>query len=106
MRSWTFDLIGTIVCGIILFSLYALVAYFELWLPRLDQYFLDIGIGHIESKVFGWITVVLAAPILFFILKPFNQKLRAWRKSRGRDIEEEEKYETEFGILTLTEKKK
>lgn len=32
----------------------------------------------------------------------FNQRIRAWRKARGRDIEEEEKYENvETGIISL-----
>lgn len=35
------------------------------------------------------------APLLMIPLTPLNRKLLAWRKQRGRDIEEEERYEIE-----------
>jgi hypothetical protein len=31
-----------------------------------------------------------------------NPYLLAWRKARGRDIEEEERYETDHGMIRLT----
>jgi hypothetical protein len=33
------------------------------------------------------------APLLTILLAPVNRKLLAWRKERGRDIEEEEQFE-------------
>jgi hypothetical protein len=33
------------------------------------------------------------APLLAILLAPLNRKLLAWRKARGRDIEEEESFE-------------
>jgi hypothetical protein len=33
------------------------------------------------------------APLLMIPLTPLNKKLLAWRKQRGRDIEEEEQFE-------------
>ena len=48
---------------------------------------------------FGWL---LFGPILYAILTPFNNRLRQWRKEHGRDIAEEERYETEDGMIRLT----
>lgn len=41
-------------------------------------------------------------PVLMVPLTLLNKRLLAWRKVRGRDIEEEEKYENEeAGIISL-----
>lgn len=40
------------------------------------------------------------APVLLVPLTVMNKYLLAWRKARGRDIEEEEKYEHD-GIISL-----
>jgi hypothetical protein len=48
---------------------------------------------------FGWL---LLAPILYAVLTPLNNLWRQWRKEHGRDIEEEERYETEDGMIRLT----
>jgi len=37
----------------------------------------------------------LIFPLLAMVLAPLNRKLRLWRRSRGRDIEEEEQFEIE-----------
>ena len=39
--------------------------------------------------------VWVLAPLLMIPLTPLNRKLLAWRKQRGRDIEEEERFEIE-----------
>ena len=41
-------------------------------------------------------------PILMAILYPINRKIKALRKARGRDIDEEERYETKDGLIKLT----
>jgi hypothetical protein len=46
--------------------------------------------------------VLLLAPILYAMLTPLNNRLRQRRKEQGRDIEEEERYETEDGMIRLT----
>ena len=44
----------------------------------------------------------ILSPVVLLVLTPFNQKLLAWRKSRGRDIEEEERFESPSGMISLT----
>jgi hypothetical protein len=61
---------------------------------------------HIRTPLYGFASHLVVS----FILTPFvmipmtklNARLLAWRKARGRDIEEEEKYEnTTAGIISL-----
>jgi len=40
-----------------------------------------------------FLIVWVLAPLLMIPLIPLNRKLLAWRKQRGRDIEEEERFE-------------
>jgi hypothetical protein len=48
------------------------------------------------------IASVIVVPLLLVPLTVLNQHLLAWRKARGRDIEEEEKYEfAESDIISL-----
>ena len=42
------------------------------------------------------------APLVMLVLTPFNKRLLEWRKRRGRDIEEEERFETPGGMISLT----
>jgi hypothetical protein len=105
MRTDTFNIIGTVIFGVILFSVYGIFAYLDLWLPRTGWHLPDLALDYIQSKLAEIIMAIMAIPLYVFVMHPMFLKLRAWRKARGRDIEEEEKYETEFGILTLTEKK-
>ena len=44
----------------------------------------------------------ILTPIILLVLTPFNQKVLAWRKMRGRDIEEEERFESPTGMISLT----
>ncbi|MGB7207885.1 MAG: hypothetical protein WBD27_04425 [Pyrinomonadaceae bacterium] len=48
------------------------------------------------------VTSFMIAPVLMIILVPINNKILKWRKERGRDIEEEQKYETEGGFISLS----
>ena len=49
--------------------------------------------------------LLVLMPLLVVALTPLNKRLLAWRKARGRDIEEEEKYEREgAGIISIRPK--
>ena len=48
---------------------------------------------------------LVLVPLLVVLLTPLNKRLLLWRKERGRDIEEEEKYEREgAGIISIRPK--
>ena len=42
-----------------------------------------------------FVIYLVLMPLLSVALTPLNKRLLAWRKARGRDLEEEEKYEIE-----------
>jgi hypothetical protein len=42
------------------------------------------------------------SPLILVLLYPLNEKVKIWRKARGRDIDEEERYETPDGMIKLT----
>jgi hypothetical protein len=72
-----------------------------LWNARIPPgFWWRVGTSIIVSAVVVFITALL--------LEPLNRRILDWRKARGRDIEEEERYEDEYGIirLTLTDKGK
>jgi hypothetical protein len=49
-----------------------------------------------------FVIYIVSMPLLNIALTPLNRRLLAWRKTRGRDVEEEEKYEIEeAGIISL-----
>ncbi|MBK8302491.1 MAG: hypothetical protein KA831_04565 [Pyrinomonadaceae bacterium] len=59
-----------------------------------------------ESRaIVGLIAVVLAL-IVLTILMLLNRRILDWRKAGGRDIEEEERYESDHGMISLTPKDK
>jgi len=49
----------------------------------------------IPLGLFPFIVFLVLVPLLMVPLTLLNKRLLAWRKARGRDIEEEEKYEIE-----------
>ncbi|MEQ1603737.1 MAG: hypothetical protein ABL999_02615 [Pyrinomonadaceae bacterium] len=49
---------------------------------------------------------LVLAGIILVVLTPLNRRLLDWRKSRGRDIEDEERYESDHGLISLTPKDK
>lgn len=68
-----------------------------------------IGIRFFGIRVpFGlWVFFVflVLVPLLMIPLKPLNKRLLSWRKERGRDIEEEQRYERDgAGIISLQPK--
>lgn len=44
----------------------------------------------------------ICAGVMTLILTPVNRRILAWRKTRGRDIEAEERHESEHGMISLT----
>jgi hypothetical protein len=51
------------------------------------------------------VVFIVLVPLLMLPLVLLNKRMLAWRKARGRDIEEEEKYEHEgAGIISIRPK--
>ena len=49
-----------------------------------------------------FVIYLVLMPLLSVASAPLNKRLLAWRKARGRDLEEEEKHEIEeAGIISL-----
>ena len=68
-----------------------------------------IAVSLLEFRVpFGLaplIVFLVFVPLLMVLLGPVNKRLLAWRKKRGRDIEEEALYEREgAGIISIRPK--
>ena len=59
--------------------------------------FAGISISFLLSPL---VAMLVLAPLLLLPLAVLNKRLLAWRKARGRDIEEEEKYEHD-GVISL-----
>lgn len=74
-------------------GLSALLAYAIVFALR----FAGVSIPFALSPLFAGLFL---APVLLAPLTLMNKYLLAWRKARGRDIEEEEKYEHD-GVISL-----
>ena len=48
------------------------------------------------------VVALAVSGVLTYFLTPLNRRLLDWRKARGRDIEEEERFETDHGMIRLT----
>ncbi len=83
-------------------GIYALIAAGIVFLFQIILTCFGITIPFFDFLIFKVIEVGVFMPIIAFVLNPLNQKLRKWRKKRGRDIEEEEKYETASGFIKFT----
>lgn len=59
--------------------------------------FTGISISFLLSPL---VAGLILAPVLALPLAALNKPLLAWRKARGRDIEEEEKFEHD-GVISL-----
>jgi len=59
-----------------------------------------------ESRAIVGLFAVVFALIVLTILTLLNRRILDWRKTRGRDIEEEELYESDHGMISLTPKDK
>lgn len=56
----------------------------------------SIGVKAVMALVF--------TPLVMLVLTPLNRRILDKRKAAGRDIEEEERYESESGMISLTAK--
>lgn len=60
-----------------------------------------LGFGRWATSQFG--TTIIASlvltPLILFLLNPLNKKLLARRKTKGRDIPEEERHESDHGMI-------
>jgi hypothetical protein len=81
MRKATLVVLSALIAYAIVFSL--IVAGFRI----------PFGLSYAFSGLF-------LTPVLLLLLTPLNKYLLAWRKGRGRDIAEEEKYE-QNGVISL-----
>lgn len=85
-----------VICGLIAGGIVLGIKLFLAWI--------ELQISYVDWIVFDLIKFAVFMPIVVLMLTPVNKKIRNWRKMRGRDIEAEEKYETESGFISLTEK--
>jgi hypothetical protein len=48
-----------------------------------------------------FVASLVVTPLLLIPLTKLNDRLLEWRRARGRDIEAEERHETESGVLSI-----
>ena len=88
MRKSTLLMISTIIAlPIVYFARYILMQN-------------DIWIGP-KTFVGTGLLAFLLSPLIAAMLTPLNKKLLAKRKEAGRDIEDEERYESDHGMISL-----
>ncbi len=68
--------------------------------------YLGLEIPFVDWLVFKVRQFAIFVPIVGVVLYPVNQTIKLWRKRRGRDIDTEEKHETESGLISISEKSK
>ncbi len=90
MRRSTFTIVSAIIFGVVGVALNS-------WLDAYDiDFWIYLGI---------WLGVgLIVGGVLEFALVRLNTRLLAYRKAHGRDIEEEERYESELvdhGMISL-----
>jgi hypothetical protein len=82
----------------------AAIAYILCFLPYLAREFAD---SDGKRFLFGLplsLVALILMPVFLLLLNWVNKYILAWRKERGRDIEEEEKYENDNGFISLISK--
>lgn len=57
-----------------------------------------------ESRGIVGLVALIIALIVLTVLTLLNRRILAWRKARGRDIEQEERYESDYGMISLTKR--
>lgn len=57
-----------------------------------------------DSRAIVGLIALVFALIVLTILTLLNRRILDWRKARGRDIEEEERHESDYGMISLTPK--
>ena len=89
MRKRTLTGLSVFISFVIVHTLNFLAGSYGLWTP----------FGGLVSHL---VDFLILAPIFLIPLVTLNRPLLAWRKQRGRDIEEEEKHEiVESDIISL-----
>jgi hypothetical protein len=63
-----------------------------------------VKIPFLARPVAAHVLVLILMPIIYIPLYAFNRHILKWRLERGRDILEEEKYESESGFISLKPK--
>ena len=58
---------------------------------------LTMGVFRVKTphNIPFFVIYLVLMPVLSVVLTPLNKRLVAWRKTRGRDIQDEERYEIE-----------
>ena len=94
MRTGTFTTLAFVIAWTTIFSVRELLGWY--------------GFGWLATSQIGTTTVasLVLAPFLVLLLTPLNKRLLAYRKARGRDILEEERYESDQGMISLMPKDK
>jgi hypothetical protein len=64
-----------------------------------------VKIPFLTQRVAAHFLVLVLSPILYLPLYALNRHILKWRLERGRDILEEEKYESESGFISLRPKR-
>jgi hypothetical protein len=89
MRKQTLAGLSYLLAFLIIIGLRMTARWFGVYIP-------------LVSYVSPFIASFVLAPLLLIPLTTLNRRLLDWRKARGRDIEEEEKYENvAAGIISL-----
>jgi hypothetical protein len=92
MRTRTFASLTFAIAWITIFS----VREFLGWM----------GFGWIATSQLGTTTIasIVLAPLIVVLLTPLNEKWLLYRRVHGRDILEEERYESDTGFISLKPK--
>jgi len=64
-----------------------------------------VKIPFLARPVAVHVLVLILMPILYIPLYALNRHILKWRLERGRDIVEEERYESESGFISLRPKR-
>ena len=85
-----------------LFGVCILISVILVYLIKYLLPMAGIKIGIVANLSSPLIASFVIAPLLLILLFPINNKFRDWRKKNGRDIDAEERHETEYGMTKLT----
>jgi hypothetical protein len=64
-----------------------------------------VKIPFVSRRVAAHVLVLILAPIIYVPVYALNRHILKWRLKHGRDIVEEERYESESGIISLRPKR-
>lgn len=93
MRQTTLAAVSFCIAFAFIFGLRELLFRYEIWTG-------------FRSYAGTSLLALLLSPLIALLLTPLNRRLLEKRKEQGRDIVEEERYESDHGMITLTPKDK